>query len=224
MKILVALLALALLVCILTRPSGPVTDSGRDRHADSAKAVHRADSTALALADSTLARDARDSSVRTLADSADALGHRLDSLDRLATRWKRVARLRGDSLVAVRLEPGAGIPGDTLALSAATEELSADSSLSCEARYGGRLRQLGLLGRALEGCRARGDTLRAVLVRVRDSFELSAHYLVASDSLLRWERDRPRPCRINLVLAHVGCGATMGGIGVLGFVLGMVAR
>ncbi len=214
MRWALALLAIGLAVCLLTRPTGPVSDPSRNAHIDSATAVHRADSAALASADTALARDARDSSVRVLTDSADALGKRLDSLDRLAARWRRVARLRGDSLRDVRREPGAEVP-DTLAFDSATVELPADSSLSCESRYAGRLQQLALYGEALERCRIRGDTLRATLIGVRDSFKVSAHYLQASDSLLRWERDRPRPCRVSLGITSVGCGTAMTGTAVL---------
>lgn len=222
------LLAVGLVICWATRPSGPVSDPSRDTHLDSAAAVHRADSVALSLADTTLARLARDSSVERLADSAAALGKRLDELDRLAARRARekaAALHRSDSLMAVvdsMTQPLA--PGVLDTITVSPEELASDSALSCESRYRERLRQLDMLSDALERCRTQKDTLQSVLIGVRDQLGNSSHFLATSDSLLRWERDRPRPCRVNLLVASVGCGKAMGGTAVLTSIFWLVVR
>lgn len=224
------LLAVSLAVCIFLRPStGHVGDASRDQHIDSAPGIQRADSAALVHADTAIARSQRDSAViADLADSAKRMGRRLDELDRLAAlrlRQKRAATAARDSAIAVvDSMVGSKLP-DTLALDTATVELAEpDSSLSCESRYTGRLAQLSLLGDALERCRARGDTVRVALIGVRDTLKLTKGYLHVSDSLLKWERDRPRDCTQDLVVTEVACWKVDAGVGVVGIILGLFVR
>jgi hypothetical protein len=218
-----ALCGLLAVLCVW-RPwaPGPVTDVGRDAHIDSSGTVQRMDSNALASTDSALARAARDSSVQRLNDSAVALGHRLDSLDRVAMRLRRANQARKDSLRA--LAQVDSMTGNAFDLDTVSTAIAADTGdVSCESRYAGRLTQLTLMGEALDRCRIRGDTLRAVLIGVRDTLLFTRGYLQSSDSLLRWERDRPRPCQVDLWVKKVSCEAAMGGTAVVTSLLWLVA-
>lgn len=215
---------------------GPVVDPGRDAHIDSAGAVQAMGDTALEHADTTIVRSQADVKITAaLVDSLARMHRRNDSLDALVaarTRQRNAERrLRladsttTDSLLAVvdsMTQPRTGSVLDTITVS--PQELAADAALSCETRYGYRLQELALSTQVIDRCRARTDTLLAALVGFRDTTARIRHFAAASDSLLRWERDRPRPCRISLLITSVSCGTAMIGTAAVSFVGGLLAH
>jgi hypothetical protein len=95
---------------------------------------------------------------------------------------------------------------------------------TCLERYAERSAEAESLRVALGECDRKGaaDSLRAdTLAQANGRLMLA---LGESDSLRRVEIARPRPCRVNLLIAHPSCGSMIGGAFLSGGILGFVLR